>query len=120
MAFPHDGVKFKAGESGNPAGLKKGTKHITTHIQELLEDESFEIQILQGYEIVDYKGAPIKAILQAQLRLALNSKDETTRIKATELLMKHGYSQKIENEHSGEQKLIIETRKHTDGSDTDD
>lgn len=104
-------TRWEAGQSGNPAGLPKGTKHINTWIQELLEDENFEMQIQEGYEVKNYKGAPIKAILKAQLNMALNSKDQNTRIKATDLLMKYGWSKKIEQENTGEQKLIIETRR---------
>lgn len=111
-------TQFKKGQSGNPAGPAVGTKHITTWIQEMLSDEKFTTQIQKGYEVVNYKGAPVKAILQAQLQLALNSRDENIRIKAAELLLKHGWSQKIENEHSGEQKLIIEKRNYSGRDDS--
>lgn len=92
------GTQFKPGQSGNPSGPKPGYKHINTHIQELMNDEKFTIMIQEGYEVREYKGKPINALLQAQLRLALQSKDENIRIKATELLMKHGWSQKIEQD----------------------
>lgn len=78
---------------------KKGSKHINTHIQELLADEEFEATILDSKKgIVEYKGTPLKAILMAQMQLAINSKDEAIRIKATDLLLKHGWSQKIETD----------------------
>jgi hypothetical protein len=108
MAFPHDGVKFEPGVSGNPAGNHKRTKHLSTWIQDLLNDEEFEAQILEGYKIVDFKGAPIKAIIKAQMIKALNGD-----VKAFESLAKFGYGTKTEVENSGEQKLIIETRKAT-------
>jgi len=39
MAFPHDGKKFKKGESGNPLGNHLGTKHRSTTIKKWLEVE---------------------------------------------------------------------------------
>jgi hypothetical protein len=96
-------TRFKKGVVTNPNGVPKGTKHINTWIQELLEDESFETVVTDAKKgIVDYKGAPIKAILGAQMHLALHSRDEAVRIKATDLLLKHGWSQKQEIKHEGE------------------
>lgn len=37
MAFPHDGKKFKKGESGNPNGRPKGTKNRSTVIKRWLD-----------------------------------------------------------------------------------
>lgn len=71
---------------------KKGKKHLTTWIQELLEDEAFEAGILdakKGY--VEYKGAPIKAIVQVATVKAVNGD-----LKAADLLMKYGWAQKQE------------------------
>lgn len=100
-------TQFKPGESGNPNGIPKGTKHINTWVQELLSDEKFEAQIQQGYKVVDFKGAPIKAIVQAQMIKALQG--DTA---AYKVLVDSGWAKKSEVENSGEQKLIIETRKH--------
>lgn len=92
MAFPHDGVKFRPGESGNPAGKPKGVKHINTWIQELMEDEAFEANILGAKTgIREYKGAPIKAIVQVAMVKAINGDT-----KAMEWLAKYGWSQKQE------------------------
>lgn len=108
MAFPHDGVKFKPGESGNPKGVPKGSKHITTHIQELMEDDDFEANILDAKTgIKEYKGAPIKAIIQVAITKAVNG-DE----KAREWLAKYGWSQKVEQDNSGT--ITVITRKATD------
>jgi hypothetical protein len=39
---------------------KKGKKHINTYIQELMEDESFEANILDAkVGVLEYKGAPV-------------------------------------------------------------
>lgn len=96
-----------AGAKGGAA--KKGSKHISTWIQELMEDEEFEATIQQGLKIVEYKGAPIKAIIKAQMQKAINGDT-----KAFDSLGRYGWSQKIENEHSGEQKLIIEKRNYSE------
>lgn len=70
-AKPPEHTKWKPGQSGNPAGPKPGFKHISTWIQEMLNDESFE-SLLQhptkGY--VEFKGAPLKAIIQVAIRKA--------------------------------------------------
>lgn len=84
-------TQFQPGESGNPAGKPKGTKHLSTWIQELLNDENFKATIRRGLEIVDYEGAPIKAIIQAQIILALNGDT-----KAFDTLAKRGYGDKLE------------------------
>ncbi len=98
MAFPNKDTQFKPGESGNPAGKPKGAKHISTHIQNLLEDEEFEANVLDSkVGVIEYKGAPIKAIIMVALRKAVNGDD-----KAREWLAKYGYGQKFEFEHSGE------------------
>lgn len=100
-------TRFKKGQSGNPAGLPKGTKHLSTYIQELMEDEEFEATIQQGLRIVEYKGMPIKAIIMAQMTKAINGDT-----KAFDSLGKYGWSQKIEQENTGEQTLTI---KHVRG-----
>lgn len=76
---------------------KKGSKHINTWIQDLLEDESFEANILDpkvGYK--EYKGAPIKAIVQVATIKAVNGD-----AKMMDWLAKYGWSQKQEIEHTG-------------------
>jgi hypothetical protein len=102
-------VPFKPGQSGNPAtqfkpgvqppggGKPKGAKHLSTWIQELLNDEQFETVIIDAKKgVVEYKGAPLKAILAAQIQMALHSKDESIRLKAFDMLGKYGYGTKLE------------------------
>lgn len=101
-------TKENAAEIGARGGAaKKGSKHISTWIQELMEDEEFEATIQRGLKIVEYKGAPIKAIIQAQMQKAINGDT-----KAFDSLGRYGWSQKIEQENSGSQELII---KHVRG-----
>lgn len=82
-------TQFQPGVSGNPAGKPKGSKHISTWIQELLNDETFTAKINDGEKITEYKGAPIKAIIQAQMRLALSGDT-----KAFDVLGKYGFGTK--------------------------
>lgn len=101
-------TQFAPGVSGNLAGKPKGSIHISQHIQRLMDDENFEANILDPkIGIKAYKGTPINAILQVALVKAINGE-----IKAMDLLMKYGWTQKVENEHSGETTLTI---KHTRG-----
>lgn len=90
-------TRFKPGQSGNPGGRPKGSKHINVWIQELLEDEDFEATIQEGYKIVEFKGAPIKAIVKAQMVKAMNGDT-----KAFDSLAKYGWAAKseVDNKHT--------------------
>ena len=84
-------LKPFTGKNDPRNGVKpKGAKHISTWINELLNDETFTATIQQGLKVVEYKGAPIKAIIQAQTRLAINGDT-----KAADVLFKHGVVQKL-------------------------
>lgn len=78
-----------------PGGVnKKGSKHLTTWVQELLEDEDFEADLLDSKKgLISFKGAPISAIIQVARHKAVNGD-----LKAMELLLKYGWSQKIEQD----------------------
>lgn len=39
---------WKPGQSGNPAGKPKGTKHLSTWMQEMLEDEEYAYKLTNG------------------------------------------------------------------------
>jgi uncharacterized protein DUF5681 len=85
-------IPFKPGQSGNPKGLKPGTKHLTTWMQEMLEDENFEANILDPkIGLQAYKGAPIKAVIQVTLVKALAGD-----AKMMDLLYKYGWAAKSE------------------------
>jgi hypothetical protein len=96
-------TQFKPGQSGNPAGKPKGTKHINTWIQELLQDEDFSAKVRIGFEIQDFKGAPIQAIIKAQMLKAIEGDT-----KAFDSLAKYGWPAKSEVEQSGEVKHVYE------------
>lgn len=92
LAEDSKATQFQPGQSGNLAGKPKGTIHLSTHIQNLLNDESFEANILDSkVGVIEYKGTPIKAIIMVALRKA--AAGDT---KWAEWLAKYGYGQKLE------------------------
>lgn len=101
--FPNKETQFKPGVSGNPAGPPKGTKHLSTWINELLNDEEFDTYIqhpTKGWK--EYKGAPIKAIIEVAIRKALGGDD-----RAMEWLAKHGYGSRQILEVNDKRKDIL-------------
>jgi len=92
------GQKFQKGISGNPAGKPKGTKHISTWIQEMMEDEDFTTYIQDAREgFVEYKGAPVKAIVKtATVKAIAGDKD------AREWLAKYGWRKEMDITSNGE------------------
>lgn len=73
MPFPNKDTQFKPGQSGNPNGLPKGFKRLSTWINELANDEEFEANVLDAkLGISLYKGAPMKAIVQVAITKAVN------------------------------------------------
>lgn len=84
-------MQFQPGQSGNPAGKPKGAKHISTWIQELLNNEEFEATILDSKNgVKEYSGAPLKAIIGVAITKSLNGDN-----KWAEWLAKHGYGEKL-------------------------
>lgn len=88
MPFPNEDTQFKPGKSGNPAGKPKGAVHLSTHIQNALNDPDFELKLEDGTLT---KEMPIKAIIKTAI---LKSVGGDTR--AMEWLAKHGYGEKME------------------------
>jgi hypothetical protein len=95
MAFPNPDTQFKPGESGNPAGKPKGTKHLSTHIQEMLNDPDFELKLKDGTVL---KGAPIKAILKTAI-----AKGVSGDMRAFDIIAKYGYGNKIDITTNGKE-----------------
>lgn len=87
---PPKETQWKPGQSGNPKGKPKGTKHISTWIQEMLNDEDFETNILDAKKgMIEYKGAPLKAIIGVAMQRAIQ--DPKGGQQWAEWLAKHGY-----------------------------
>lgn len=98
----------RARELGAKGGrAKKGSKHLSTHIQNMLNDDKFEAILLDSKKgTIEYKGAPIKAIIQVAIHKAIHDKDKGERW--AEWLAKHGYGTKLNLEVEDPIKLIIE------------
>jgi hypothetical protein len=91
MANKQNLQPWQPGQSGNPSGKPKGTKHLSTWIREMLEDENFSTRYLVGYRLQDYKGAPMQAILQTLITKAIGGD-----IRAFDLLAKYGYGTRVD------------------------
>lgn len=92
---PHGGVltPFQKGKPGGP-GRPKGSKHVSTWIQELLNDEEFDLSKFVAGK--PYKGAPMQAIIITAVVQALQGDP-----KWADLLFKYGYGTNTKVEHSG-------------------
>jgi hypothetical protein len=55
-------TQWRPGESGNPRGRAVGSKNISTWVQDLLFDESFNC-LVSPQESIRFDGPPIKAII---------------------------------------------------------
>lgn len=85
-------VPFKPGYDERRGSKPKGSKHINTWVQELLHDEEFEAWVSDPRTgIKEFKGAPITAIIKAQIIKAVNGDT-----KAYDSLVKSGWVQKQE------------------------
>jgi hypothetical protein len=73
-------------------GRPKGTLNLSTHIQNVLNDEEFDTYIEHPTKgRIEFKGAPILAIITVAVRKAVGGDD-----KAREWLAKYGYGASIE------------------------
>jgi hypothetical protein len=89
-----------AAEMGAKGGRnKKGSKHLSTYIQEALTDENFELKLKDGTIM---KEMPIKAIIKTAV-----AKSVSGDTRAMEWLAKHGYGEKINLEVTDTRKDIL-------------
>jgi hypothetical protein len=85
-------TQYRPGESGNPAGKPKGALHLSTHIQNLLNDPEFTTWVTdpkEGWK--EYTGAPVKAIIRVLIIKAMAGD-----VKAFDALGKYGYGTKLQ------------------------
>lgn len=84
----------KKGEVRNPKGKPKGTKHISTWIQEMLNDPDFETVLIDANKgAIPFKGAPLEAIIKVAMHKAIHDKDKGQQW--AEWLAKHGYGNRL-------------------------
>ena len=91
---PPKETRWKKGQSGNPNGKPKGSKHISTHIQEMLNDPDFELKLKDGTIL---KGRPIDAIIKTAI-----AKGVSGDMRAFDMLGKYGYGTKMDITSMGE------------------
>lgn len=88
---PDNLVHWKPGQSGNPSGRPKGSKDLSTWIQNLMHDESFEAVLHYDKATqVQWKGAPIKAIIAVAMMRAVRGDERWA-----DWLSKNGYGNKL-------------------------
>ena len=96
----HQFNKDNAAEMGAKGGRnKKGSKHLSTYIQEALTDENFELKLKDGTIM---KEMPIKAIIKTAV-----AKSVSGDTRAMEWLAKHGYGEKLNLEVTDTRKDIL-------------
>lgn len=97
-------TQFKPGQSGNPAGKKKGTKNLSTTIRDMLNDETFidklaaKIQDASKLPDPEFQGTPLKAIVSVAMIEAMDPTAArlSARNAAREWLAKFGYGTKVD------------------------
>jgi hypothetical protein len=100
--------RFKPGQSGNPAGRKKG-QSLSTTIQDMLDDEKFIERLSKGVRDKvleadpDFQGTPMRAMITAALLEAINVNGHpSSKQAAREWLAKYGYGTKVDVTSKGE------------------
>lgn len=109
-------IPAKKGEVRNPKGKPKGTRHISTWIQDMLNDETFETNILDAkHGMIEFKGAPLEAIIKVAMNKAIN--DPKTGQQWAEWLAKHGYGTNVKVEVTDTRKEILSRYGLIEGED---
>jgi len=91
MANPQNLKPFKKGYDARRGHKPKGTLNLSTHIQNLLNDESFTVNNLQPNG-KQFKGAPIKAIITVAIMQSLQGDRSWA-----DWLARYGYGTSVES-----------------------
>ena len=98
----------RAKDAGSKGGKNKaGSKHLSTHIQEMLNDPDFELKLKDGSVL---KGAPLAAIIKTAVAKAVSGD-----MRAFDMLAKHGYGERLKLEIDDPRKDIL--NKYLGGDD---
>lgn len=70
---PPEEFRWKPGQSGNPKGKPKGAIHLSTRIQNMLNDDEFTTELVgkDGKKVV-FKGNPAEAIIRTAILKAMS------------------------------------------------
>lgn len=86
---------FIKGDPRIVPGRRKGTKTLSVHIQEMLEDDDFEVKLKDGTVM---QGRPIDAIIKVAIIKAAKGD-----LKAFDILGKYGYGTKVDITSGGKE-----------------
>lgn len=104
MANEHNLIPAKKGEVRNPKGKPKGTIHLSTHIQNMLNDEDFTAEIFDSKgNKLEFKGHPVKAIIKTAIIKAQRGDKQWA-----DWLAQNGYGNKVNIEVTDTRKDILE------------
>jgi hypothetical protein len=70
---------------------KKGAVHLSTWIQEMMEDESFTGEYIEGYTLKKHIGAPVKALVRVAFLKSMGGDQRWA-----DWLAKYGYGTKLQ------------------------
>jgi|GEM_PF-1303931 len=87
MTFPNQETQFKPGQSGNPSGKPKGTVHLSTMIQSMLNDKGFTPATVDTKQLGK---SPMRIIIAVGINKAIDGD-----IKWADWLAKHGYGTEV-------------------------
>lgn len=94
MPFPNPDTQFQPGQSGNPAGKPKGVRMLSSVIQEMMDDDTFEFEVQGGGKL---QNKPSKQIVAVMVKLSNKGN-----IKAADWLAKYGYGTKVDVTTNGQ------------------
>lgn len=104
MAFPNPDTQFKPGESGNPAGKPKGTKHLSTIIREIGDNLDWSKTTLKNKEQLQaqYGNNGWKAVVYVAWTKAM-----TGDAQAMKWLAENGFGKNIDLTSNGQSINVI-------------
>lgn len=88
--FPNPDTQFQPGQSGNPNGLPKGTIHLSTRIQRMLNDPDFNASHVVNGKRIEFKGNPAAAIIKTAVIRATEGDKQWA-----DWLANNGYGSKV-------------------------